>query len=242
VVDTSEPAVNLAISTTFRLTLVVVVASDIGEKIRRPAEKLLPKGVDEGSDWGFLGQFVQFVNEFSNAAGVLLAGLGDENHITLHVSSGLVVLTMRNLPGEVWDEESRMADPASGVVEDLGRRERLVTALVSKNPKTSTKQTLNNGVYSPKPSTDWGRRDVFWSNEFIEDHEGDCKTGDVPSNIAQSPQPRSLKAVLGNCVSNIIDCVVRKRELVSVCINKFAITLLFHIVQRRHRRQRSAGW
>ena len=41
VVDASEVAVDLALSTTFELTLVVVVASDVGEKVHWPSKELL---------------------------------------------------------------------------------------------------------------------------------------------------------------------------------------------------------
>lgn len=41
VVDTREISVDLALSTTLRLTLVVVVTSDIGEEIHRPSKELL---------------------------------------------------------------------------------------------------------------------------------------------------------------------------------------------------------
>ena len=41
VIDTSEIAVNLAPSTTFELTLMVVVSSHIGEKVHWPSEELL---------------------------------------------------------------------------------------------------------------------------------------------------------------------------------------------------------
>ena len=130
--------------------------------------------MEHGGDWGFFGQLVDFVNELSNTVGVLLASFGNENHVTLHVSSSLVVLAVGNLPGKVRDKESRVADPASGVVENLRRGERLVPTLVSKDPEASTEKTLNDGVYSPKPSANWGRGNVFWSNEFVEQHKGDC--------------------------------------------------------------------
>ena len=49
-----------------------------------------------------------------------------------------------------------MEDPTDGVVESLGRREGLVTTLVGNNPKTSTEQTLEDGVESPEASSDRG--------------------------------------------------------------------------------------
>ena len=188
----------------------------------------------EGGDWGFLSQLVKFMGEPSNTGGVLLTGLWDENHITLHVSSGFVVLAVGNLPGEVRDEKGRVTNPASGVVENLRGRERLVTTLVSENPETGTEKALDDSVESPEPSANWGGRNVFWSNESVEENEGNCQTGDVPSDIAQPPQARSFEAVFGNCISNIVDRVVRNLKLVSIGINELAKTLLLHIIQRGH--------
>ena len=59
---------------------------------------------------------MEFVGEFPNAAGVLIASLWNKHHVTLQVSSGFVMLAVGNLPREVWHKESRMADPASCVV------------------------------------------------------------------------------------------------------------------------------
>lgn len=95
VIDTSEEAVLVA-------QAVLVVASHVAKEVHRPAEKLLTNGVDEGSNWGFFGQLVKFVGEFSNARSILVTSLWDENHISVHMSSSLVVLAVGNLPGEVW--------------------------------------------------------------------------------------------------------------------------------------------
>jgi len=117
----------------------VVVASHVGKEVHGPAEKLLSKGMNKGSDWSFLSQLIDLVDELSDAAGVMLSGLGDEHHVTLHVSSSLVVLAVGDLPREVWDKKCGVTNPSSGIVENLRWRERLVTALVRKNPETSAK-------------------------------------------------------------------------------------------------------
>jgi hypothetical protein len=54
--------------------------------------------VKKGCNRGFFSQLVKFVDKFSDTAGIYLAGLGDEYHITLHMSSGLVMLAMGDLP------------------------------------------------------------------------------------------------------------------------------------------------
>lgn len=183
-VDTGKVTVLLANSTAFVLTLVVVVASNVEEKVHGPAEKLLAKRVDDGSDRGFLGQLMDFVNKFSNATSILLASLGNKDHITLHVASCLVVLAVGDLPGEIWDEKCRVKDPASGVVENLGLGERLVTALVCQNPDTSGKKTLHYSVETPQHGTNWHPWDVLRGNKVVEEVEGGRETGEISSNIA----------------------------------------------------------
>jgi hypothetical protein len=98
VVDTTEEPVGLALSTTFKLTLVAVVASDIAKEIHWPAQELLSNGVDQGCNWSFFGQLVQFVDQFSDTVGICLTSLGNEDHVTPHISSGLVVLAVGDLP------------------------------------------------------------------------------------------------------------------------------------------------
>jgi len=61
----------------------------------------------------------------------LASGLGDEHLITGQVTGGGVVSTVRDSPRVVRDEESRVDDPASSVVDGLGRGVGLVTSLVA---------------------------------------------------------------------------------------------------------------
>lgn len=98
VVDTSEEPVDLALSATLNLTLVVIVTGDITKEIHGPSQELLSNGVDQGCNRGLFSQLVQFVDHFSNTAGINLASLGNEDHITLHVSGGLVMLAVGDLP------------------------------------------------------------------------------------------------------------------------------------------------
>ena len=101
------------------------------------------------------------MHESSDAVGIALTSLGCEDHIALHVPSGLVVLAMRDLPREVGDEESRMTDPASGVIEYFGGREGLMTTFMGKDPEASAKESLNKRIEGPHESTHQGRRDIL---------------------------------------------------------------------------------
>ncbi len=93
-VDTSSETIDLALSTSFTLALVVIVASHVTEQVQRPAEKLLTERVDNGGDRGFFSQFINLVDELADAGSILLTSLRNEDHITLHISSRLVVLAV----------------------------------------------------------------------------------------------------------------------------------------------------
>ena len=101
-VDTTEDAILLALAATLALTLMLVVASDIGDEICRPAAQLLIEDMGQSGDGGVLSQLVELVSKIADAASVFLPCLGDENHVSLHVAGGFVVFAMRDLPRKVW--------------------------------------------------------------------------------------------------------------------------------------------
>jgi len=105
VVDTLEESIYLSYSSAFGLLLVVVVARDVGEEVQWPAEKLLGDGVDESGDWSLLSQFVQIVDKFADSRCIDFTGFWDEDHVTLHVTGGLVVLSVGDFPGKVWNQK-----------------------------------------------------------------------------------------------------------------------------------------
>lgn len=183
VVDTTKVTVALALATTFKLTLVVVVARDVGEQVHGPTEKLLQDHVRGSEDGGLLHELREFVDGLANVRGVLLAGLGHENHITTQVSSGLVVLAVGDLPGEVRHQKERVADPAHRVIENLGRRESLVTTLVGHHPETSTEETLHKGVESPSSRAGVDVGHGLGGYIVVEEVEGGTEAEQIPGNV-----------------------------------------------------------
>jgi len=98
VVDTAEEAVLLALALALDLTVVVVVAGDVGDEVQGPSANLLAEGVDESSERSLLGELRELVDHLANTGSVGLAGLGKEDHVTLHVASSLVVLAVGDFP------------------------------------------------------------------------------------------------------------------------------------------------
>lgn len=186
VVDATEVAVLLALAASLLLALVVVMASDVGKQVHGPSEGLLADRVKEGGDGRLLGQLVELMDHPAHTACELLAGLGNEHHVALHVSSGLVVLAVGDLPGEVGNEESGVADPASGIIEDLGGREGLVAALVCEHPQSCAEESLDHSVQGPEDRAGGHRGDVLGSDELVEQGEGNTKTDDIAGHVGQT--------------------------------------------------------
>ena len=82
VVDTTAPAVGLALTTALGLLGVVVVAGDVNDKVQGPAEELLEQKVGGSEDRSFLEQLAELVQGLADARSVLVTGLGDKDHVT----------------------------------------------------------------------------------------------------------------------------------------------------------------
>jgi hypothetical protein len=92
------------------------------------------------------------------------SGPGDKDLVSGKVTGGSVVLSVRDPPRVVWDEEDRVENPSDKVVDALAGRVALVTTLVTdisfgldmidrdnnsrNNPKTGTEKTSDESVGS----------------------------------------------------------------------------------------------
>lgn len=243
--DTATEAVVPAGTLALGLLVVVVVASDVEEEVHGPATDLLADHVESGVDGSLLKKLVHLVDGSAGAGSEDLASLRHEDHVALHVASGLVVLAVADLPGEVGDEESRVAEPTDKVVEGLAIGERLVTALVGKNPETGTDETLDDSVESPQSPTNAVGGNVLGSDKFVEEVESADESDNVTGNVVEASGSGALEAVLGNGIADVVDGVVGDGELVAVSIDQF---LLLHgglpllvVILRSERGEGSGG-
>lgn len=90
-----------------------------------------------------------------------------------------------------------------------------MTTLVCKNPETGGEESLNHRVDKPQRSADWSAWNVLKSDESVEEVESGGQAGNVASNITQSSNARTLEAMLGNGISNVVDGVIWDLELVA---------------------------
>lgn len=145
-VHATQKAILLSLAATFNLLLVVVVAGHIGNKIGRPATKLLVEQMESRGNWCLFSQLGHLVEQMPVPRRIALSRFGNEHHVTLHISGAFVMFAVRNLPGEIRDQKKRVTDPAHSVIQRLTWREGLMTALVGKNPQSSCEQPLKDGV------------------------------------------------------------------------------------------------
>lgn len=223
VVDTAASTVVLALATALTLALVVVVASDVGEEVVGPADELLADEEGKGVGGSVLGELAQLVDQTAETRSLLLAGTGHKDHVALHVAGGLVVLAVGILPGEVGDEQGRVKNPASDVVDEVGIREGAVSALVGNDPETSAKETLEEGVDSPESTADPDVGDVLGGHVVVVDGKGGGEVEHVAEDVEITLEGGALEAVLGNGIANVLDGEVGRSELVAVGVNQLSV-------------------
>lgn len=216
VVDTATETVLLALAAALLLTLVVVVASNVGEEVVGPANELLENKHEQGESRSLLSEVSKLVGHLAETSSLLLASSGNKDHITLHVASSLVVLSVGDLPAEVGDEERGVKNPAGDIVDESRIGEGTVATLVSNNPKTSAEETLEDGVDGPETSTGGSGGDVLGSHKVVPDAEGGSKEDNVAKDVSVSLESRALEAVLGDGIVDVLDGEVRDLELVAV--------------------------
>lgn len=232
VVDTAEPAVGLALAAALGLLGVVVVAGDVGDQVHGPAEQLLEQKVGGSQDGGVLHELTDLVDGGTDTGCELVTSLGDEDHVTGNVTGGLVVLAVGDLPGEVGNQQQRVADPANSVIQDLGGRESLVTTLVSQNPDAGSNHTLDHSVQGPQGHASGHEGNGLGGDIVVEKVKDGTQDGKVTEDIVQAGNGGAVEAVSGDGIANLLDGEVGHLELVAVGVNHLGVLLDVHGGQR----------
>lgn len=171
VVHALQPSIRLALALAFDLLLVAVMTGHVGRQIYQPATQLLSYQTSSGVNGRLLDKLGKLVDH-ATIMGCILAACGwYEDHVTIQVAGCLVVLAMRDLPGEVRDQQGRVQDPSDSVVQLLRWGERLVTTLVGDDPEASAKETLDEGVQGPETSSHGKGGNCLRRHVIVEDGE-----------------------------------------------------------------------
>ena len=136
------------------------------------------------------------------------------------------MLAVGDLPGEVGNEQERVADPANGVIQNLGGGEGLVAALVGQHPHSGADKTLHNGVQGPKGHAGRQEGHGLRGDIVVEEVENRGQDSDVPEDIVQTSGSGAVEAVSGNGIADLLDGIVWDLELVSVGVQHLAGLLL----------------
>lgn len=97
-IDAAAKTVPFAFAAALALTLMIVVASNVGEDVQGPTDQLLSDHRARGEDRGLFHQLRELVRIAPQLRGIHVAGLGDEDHVTLEMAGGLVMLPVGDLP------------------------------------------------------------------------------------------------------------------------------------------------
>lgn len=224
-------AVLAALALALSLTLMLVMTCNVAQQIPWPTDQLLANQHGSGVQRRLLHQLMHLMEDVAHAARMLLARARQENHVTLHVAGGFVVLSVADLPAEVRDQKSRVSEPANGVVEGFGGREGLVTALVRQDPQAGAEKALEESIASPQSCAEGIRRHVGRRAVGVEEVESACHKCYIASDVAQATKTRPLKAMLGDSITDILDSVVWKLELVAIGVNELLLLLLRSLLE-----------
>ena len=105
-VDATAEAILLSFPAAFALPLVEIVPGDVRDEVGGPATELLVDKVEGSGNRCLLGKFVELMQKMAIAGSIVFSRLWYEDHVSLQMTSRLVVLTMRDLPGEVRHQQS----------------------------------------------------------------------------------------------------------------------------------------
>jgi hypothetical protein len=109
-----------------------------------------------------------------------------------------------------------MKDQAKSIIKDLPWRESHMSAFMSENPDAGTEEALDESVQGPQGEAGRVGWDVGWSTEGVEDVEGDEEAEEILEDVEEGLEEVSLKAVAGDGVVDLLDCIVWDSELFAV--------------------------
>lgn len=143
---------------------IVLLSRGVPDQVHRPSEELLSDQVDHdvkrsvSDSLGELGLLllgdVHAINVFlclvERGVAMLVSGSRNEDLISGEVAGSGVMSTVRDSPAVVRDADGRVKNPSDSIVDGSGGGERLVPALVSDDPETSTGETSGEPVSVPE--------------------------------------------------------------------------------------------
>ena len=64
---------------------------------------------------------------------------------------------------------------------------------------------------------------MFGGDVVVKNIKGGGKRGNISDNISQTTSTRSLEAMCRNCITNLLDGIIRELELIAICVEQLPI-------------------
>lgn len=148
--------------------------------------------------------------------------------VAFEMACRLVMLAVRDLPGEIRDTECGMQNEADGVVQCFGFGKCLVTTFVSNDPHARHDEALNDGEDSPEGCESKSRLHPR-GQDIAEQRPIGGGLYEISGDICQASRSGADEAVLGYGSPDLIDGDVGDFELIPVRVQQSAMTGWFQI-------------
>jgi hypothetical protein len=184
----------------------VHTGASVGQNVCRPAQNLVE---NKSGDLNNRGVGIRVVHNLRHNGWLLGAALNfglavrHENGVFLHVVVVTVMTCVAELPAEKRHHQHAVQGPAGERVDSEVVRERVVTAVVGKNPETSKNASCNETVQSPQGHGNEQRR--------VELRELDCgieetaQENEVANNVGERPHHGAFETLGRNGILQGLD-------------------------------------
>ena len=222
-VDFTAKSIPLTDTAAVGSVFVVIVAGDVCGNVHDPAQCLLSEQRYCGHYWGLLPNLRHFVYQSADPGCILVPSYWYKDLVTFEMACRLVMLAVRDLPGEVRDTECGMQNETDSIVQRLRFGKCLVATFVSNDPHARHDEALDDGEDSPEGCESKSRLHAR-GQDIAEQRPIGCGLKEVSGNICQATRSRADEAVLGYGSSDLVDGDVGDLELVPVRIQQDAMT------------------
>jgi hypothetical protein len=175
--------------------------SDIEEEVRLPPGELVREQAGKRVD-GCILEHLEPLGEVARFACDVLFSPGDERRVLLRVVCVAVVARVRDLPGEVGDEQDRVQRPADDIVDALVRGEGTVAALVREDPDAGAGATLEEAVEDPGDDAEGERGEVIDLQGEVEEDPG---VDEVADYVGAGDEEGAIEAVRGDGIADFLE-------------------------------------
>jgi hypothetical protein len=173
----------------------------IEKQVRLPPGELVREQADERVDGGVL-EHLEPLGEVAGLARDVLLGPGNKRRVLFRVVCVAVVARVRDLPGEVGDEQDGVQRPADDIVDALVRGEGAVATLVGEDPDSGAGAALEEAVEDPGEDAQRQGREVVDLQGEVEEDSG---VDEVADYVGAGDEEGAVEAVRGDGIADFLE-------------------------------------